>query len=248
MLLDANAEVNLNSRDTVLHMACKKLCPETVRLLLEAGADANGTFDFDPILHCLIMRKCEDGQVAAKIEILELLLDAGAALEQPEPKFTSGVIDIPNHCLSAMHECAAAKDGCERVATARALLRHDRSHLQTLAHYGTSPLELAMQHKHVDIVRLFIDEMPISKQQNNRNIPWFKFTFSIFKMDATMQSRIREVLRLVLGAGVDVMGVDKHGCTALMMAVDSEHTKFGDTAAKAYISDIIDHIRGVELI
>jgi ankyrin repeat protein len=238
MLLDANAAVKPASNYSVLEKACEKLCPETVRVLLEAGADANGISGHGPILHCLVMTPCTDDQLAANIEILELLLDAGAALEPAE--------DSP--WPSALHRCVMSV-GCQGEAVARVLLGRCPSLVEARYGSGRTPLDVALGCNNVELVRLFVDERT-SLPQQCRSVALLANVFSVefISRNVALDSRIREVLRLVLGAGVDVMGVDKHGCTALMMAVDSEHTKFGDTAAKAYISDIIDHIRGVELI
>jgi ankyrin repeat protein len=244
MLLDAKAEVNPNSRDSVLYRACGKLCPETVRLLLEAGADANGTFCSVPILHCLMQRVCKDEEVAAKIEILELLIDAGAALEQPEPE-PSPVKTVRAYSLSVLRECVGNWRDSQEPVIVRALLR-GQARSECSYRDKVASLELALQSKHVDVIRVFLSEMSITTLlSTDSSFQWFS---SVFYTSTAKESEYREVLRLVLSAGANVMEVDENGYTALMMAMGSGVYAFSDVAVKAFISDVIDHIRGVELV
>jgi ankyrin repeat protein len=80
-LLDAKADVNPEGCDTVLRGACEKLRPHAVKALLAAGAEVNrrgSSRSASSALHYAVYAECTKDRVNDKIEIINLLLDAGA--------------------------------------------------------------------------------------------------------------------------------------------------------------------------
>jgi ankyrin repeat protein len=80
-LLDAKADVNPEGCDTVLRGACEKLRPDAVKALLAAGAEMNrrGSSEYaSSALYYAVHAECTKDRVNDKIEIVNLLLDAGA--------------------------------------------------------------------------------------------------------------------------------------------------------------------------
>jgi ankyrin repeat protein len=80
-LMDAKADVNPKGCDTVLRHACKNLRPESVKMLLDAGADVNRRGSYEgamSALYYVVYTECTKSRVKDKIEVINLLLAAGA--------------------------------------------------------------------------------------------------------------------------------------------------------------------------
>ncbi len=78
-LVDAPDEFN----STPLHLACKACLPEAVALLLRAGADTSrlNCLGFAPLHSCCCQPFDCPSKAGAALEVLQLLLDAGADLK-----------------------------------------------------------------------------------------------------------------------------------------------------------------------
>jgi ankyrin repeat protein len=80
-LLEAKADVNPEGCDTVLRGACEKLRPDAMKALLAAGAEVNRRGSYEEAssaLYYAVYAECTKDRVNDKIEIVNLLLDAGA--------------------------------------------------------------------------------------------------------------------------------------------------------------------------
>jgi hypothetical protein len=145
LLIDAKAEVDnpkiggLMASDqkyeTVFATACTKLRVDSVKVLLEAKADVNGGGNTQATaLQHAIRAPCTDDQVKDKFALIKLLIESGAhtrgfirgstVLQLILAVQTGGPSHLAQHSY-ALGYCMDADDSCNRVITAKTLLRHD---------------------------------------------------------------------------------------------------------------------------
>jgi hypothetical protein len=249
-LLDAKADVNPKNYGTVLQGACEQLRPDAVKMLLEAGAGVNhqGIIEVRTALHFAVYAKCTNDRVGDKIEVINVLLDAGANTRGSGFGFGCSVLHVPtdlgrdaSYNLDAAFTAVLARDP---------RLVHCRNHL------GSTPL-LNVLHRHqwvaLDLTKVLIDA---EADVNTTNI-YMNSACSlslIFTNETTSDDvgNMRKCLQLMLAAGANPTVCTVNGETLLMQlmayeadASDSDWDEIpesGFCGGPAFLADIINAV------
>jgi ankyrin repeat protein len=228
VLLDAKADVGVPH---VLRGAVDALQPEAVRMLLEAKADANCSTRISaetPLSRVLGPSiDCRDqDRVKRKLQVMELLLDAGAEYR-----------NIGGSC-SAAHICAGTLHDPSGVTAAEALVRRDPTVLQCVNGAGHTPMETAVLSLNAELVEVFIKHGADVNATCSANTPML---FTVCRAFRSEGSSARRVLRLLLAAGADPRACGGRNTTVLMELVRMKPA-VPELTVRACLYDVIESV------
>jgi hypothetical protein len=244
LLLDAKADVNPRGCVSVLQDACEKLYVDSVKMLLEAGAEPNAQIDgISPLFYAmypsLSPELCDDDQLA----IINLLFDAGARAVDPASD------------TSVLHKGLSRRtwQQMDISSVLGTVLARDPAALHCRDGSGATALMLTLQHsKRPRTVQALLDAGADPCARDHRNTPalFYLFWYKIAPEGVNIAS-VREVLRLMLSAGADPIVCNNDGETLIMQGllspVRSRHRRdvvlnCSDAASSALICDVLEAI------
>jgi hypothetical protein len=237
-LLEAGAAVNVPGHVSVLRAACEKLMPESVQLLLAAGADT-GTVWAERLVLSLMGQRCDAEHVGDKIAVMRLLLDAGLAaptvreIEVERCNAGTGDRDVQPEMLL------------------RALVERDPDMVaRESSDDGLLPLWSAAQVKNPGMVRVLLEAgadvgglAADARRSPPDSVPILFAIFSKHSISTAtaIQRRMRQTLGLLLDAGAQPTVLAASGRTVLMEALSGDQ-RVSDSAVGILIGDMIEHI------
>jgi hypothetical protein len=194
-LLDANARINHDIDESVLKASCSKLQPQSVELLLNAGATLNGTTGHHRSLVTAIRAPCSDDQADIKYALINLILNTPGSQTRD---LGAGA--------SALHVCATSYSTTNRTVSAKALLEHDPSLFECRDRTGLTPLMQAVWSKHVDLVRFLVGRGADVFARDNTGMPVIFYVFCLSSLVSRSEGALRdmrEIWRILVSAGAD---------------------------------------------
>jgi ankyrin repeat protein len=180
-LIEAGEDVNEKERPLVL--AAEKGNIDIVKLLLEHGADVNGTeskYGSAP-LHFAAQK--------GYLDVVKLLLDYGADINQLNDQGTT-----PLHF--------AAEGG--NIDIVKLLLEEGAEDINDTNDHGNTPLNFAAINGHIDVVKLLVESGANVNGENNHGVTSLLF--------AVWKSRIH-VVKLLIQSQANVNQTNKYGDT-----------------------------------
>jgi ankyrin repeat protein len=244
-LLDAKADVNPKGCDTVLRGACRKLQPDAVKMLLAAGADVNriGADAESSALSFAVYAVCPNDRVGDKIEIINMLFDAGADTRNCDKG--RSVLHLPLLIEEASYNLEAAFT---------AVLARDPGLVHCRDAKGNTP-QLLVAKNHLlspALMKVLIDaKADVDAIDNEHNtacsLPFRFYSDTTAENEATM----RRCLQLLLAAGADPTQCNGEGKTLLMQMVSMGEDAYGDWhglpesgfhSAPAVLADVINAV------
>jgi hypothetical protein len=246
-LLEAKAEVNPDEGDSVLKAACLKLRPDAVKMLLDAKADVNKrTTGASPLFYAMETMN-EDTRVAERIDLINLLFDAGVHSTDG----SQSAFHVPQHIRLGLRGNITPL-----VST---LLARSPGLLESRDGEGCTPLMAAVtaDPKFPELVDALIAAgADVNARDGNNQSVISCLCSSVPRLSTGKDLRgVREILGQLLSAGADPTACPDSGTTALMAlmlpsrwaededAGEEVHTHgIPEFACKAYIADILDSI------
>jgi ankyrin repeat protein len=245
-LLDAKADVNPEGCDTVLRGACEKLRPDAVKMLLAAGADVNrrsGNDKASSALYYAVYVKCSAGHISDKIEVINLLLEAGADMRDCGGGKSVLHLDEPSEYSSYQLQAVFA-----------ALLAYDPGLVHCRDASGATPLlRVLIRHKDPALVKVLLDaKADVDVMDNDGNTALSQLITK--RCDISFnRTNIRRICQQLVGAGADLTLCRESMETPLMMLMPRcqeapmEHlfdvcVENGPTAGHGILLDILDGI------
>jgi ankyrin repeat domain-containing protein 17 len=205
VLLEAKAEVSLDSGVSALLEACCKGALSAVEMLIEARADVNQKTPLTP-LESVIFGTMMDGE-GDRVGVVSTLLDAKASLGDSSTSY------------KLLHDCCGkCEDTMPKVA--RLLLDRDASMLNARDGEGRNALILAVQRDNVEMVEFLINQGIDVNCVDNEGKNAIMHLFSQFRNQvAKVENPLLYTLKLLLRTGVHVNARDKKGKTALFHVI-----------------------------
>jgi hypothetical protein len=252
-LLDAKADINPEGCGTVLRGACEKLQPESVKLLLGAGADVNkkkGKGEMSA-LDIAINAKCPNDRVGDKIEIINMLLDAGASTR--DFIWDQTVLHMPY--LSGKQ--ISVEPSYNLVAAYTAVLARDPGLVHCRDAQGATPLLSVAEKQSASpaLMKMLIEakaDVNAVDAQGKTVCSLLPFEFcDCCTPKSDRGANTRECLQLLFAAGADPTLCNDGGMTLLMqLASMREHLhedchwlpERGFRGGPAFLSDIINAV------
>jgi ankyrin repeat protein len=237
ILLDAKAEVNPEGCTSVLKTACDMLNVASVQMLLEAGANVNGSGRWMPLQYA-IQAKSTDTDINTadhtrdKVAVINLLLAAGAATRH----LCEG--------RSALHECVCIYGDEDVAILMKTLVDHDPELLECGDKDGRTPLMLSVylqRHRIRELIDIGVD---INSRDARGNTALHHLVIGRNSTYDQSHRRDREIVQLLLHSKIDPTVVNNNGYTALMLLV-SNGVSNGNTLDRprsALIADILDAV------
>jgi ankyrin repeat protein len=214
MLLDAGATVDFTQEPVlVLTAACEELQPESVKMLLDAGAVFDASEKSVKLIESVIShRPTADEDHAAQTAVLQLLLEKWVATV-PHQQGLHG-----NPWDNLMHHCVMKADRTTSSAICNTLLHHYPELLDLSPGYYYSPLMTAIEWKHTEMVTALLEagadlSVPLERRgcfEGTLFYPWFmeprlqeRHDFLQIVGTNAIRKSVRDTLRIILDAGAD---------------------------------------------
>ena len=238
LVLDAQASINIQNRSgyTPLMKAVMSNREDVTRALLDLGANPNiqDKFNRSPLIMAIKHNNAD---------IVQMLLDAGA-----DPNFDKyNILEGPI--------LQASRKGNGRIVK---MLSKAGADLNVQTQSGKTPLIMAIDQNHADVVQILIEEgaNPNCEKQKIFNCPIIR----------AIERRNKETIKILAEAGADLNIQDEEGYTPLMMTIQQKHTdgfftllnagadprlknKYGETVLKMIVySDSHIHNPPVDLV
>jgi hypothetical protein len=238
------ADINPEDCDTVLQGACEKLRPESVKLLLGAGADVNkGEIS---ALKIAINTRCPNDRVGDKIEIINMLLDAGASTRDCIDRKT--VLHMPYTCWEQL----ADEPSYNLVAAYTAVLARDPGLVHCRDDRGATPL-LSVARRHSAppaLIKVLIDAKAdvnaVDAEGETACSLWSFELYGYCTPKSDKEANTRRCLQLLLAAGADPTLCNDGEKTLLMQLVDNHYNyglpERGFEGAPAVLADVINAV------
>jgi ankyrin repeat protein len=235
LLIDAKADANPPDLETnLLSWPCEQLRLDTVRALLDAGADITaGASGCSPVLSA--MQGCREGASEEdKMALLELLLDAGARTVPEDESATT------------LHQCAMLPDYVDAAGPARRLLRHDPALLEAVNEDGHTALLSAVLERRADLTAVLVEAGADTAATDADGVPALHLLFLMFpdvNVDALEPRRMRDTLRALLPA-VDLAATDRGRRTVLMAAAATKLPRYliSDDTLSILLDDVLGRV------
>jgi ankyrin repeat protein len=247
-LLKAKADVNPpQGLEPVLKASCQRLCVDSVKLLLDAKANANGTVpgtgtecgamaNMRP-LHYAVRSKCTSEQINDNVSVINLLLNSGAKIR-------------PWGSPSMLASCLSADSSSNRPVSMQTLLSHDPQLALYHDDQGMTVLmhALGVDSMHPDVIKVLIHMgSDVNARGAKLSTPALFYLFGRTSSDyAHFDARLtRQSLQLLLDAGADPIACDANGRTLLMAMATGmmcRNVVVVDRACRILIADVLDRI------
>jgi ankyrin repeat protein len=207
LLLDSGAAVHGDGGGEALVQACKRLQPESVRLLLDAratltvGADAGSGVKVSPLL-CAVNAQCASDCEDDHVAVINHLIDAGA-------------LDHVNSDPYARAELCASMCRVSSARVVETLLRRDPGLLLAVDYTGNNLLLAAVRQGNVEMMRCLIKlGMDVNQRDSRGRTPL------LYGIALNLGFSLHTVMAL-LHAGADATSCSNDGETTLMAAMTS---------------------------
>jgi ankyrin repeat protein len=254
-LLDAKADVN-NEYISVLTAACKDFQPESVKLLLDAGARvssnsgeltlcvgagfSSGSDNFYSPMEYVMSALCPADRLDDKIAVINLLVDAeinNVSYETPD---------------SALHVCIRECKDANVDVIIKALAKRYPYMFERRDDQNETPLETVITGRVPQSVAKFkalieagVDVSPMLSVAGDA--PLFAY---VFCSSHVRSADIRDILRIFLHANIDVTACDDYGMTLLMWMMIATDTyglfdtvrQMPDRMTSMLCAETIEHI------
>jgi ankyrin repeat protein len=242
LLLAAKVSVSgADNKYPVLLSACARLSLESVKLLLEAGADANESANGCTPLFYAVTAKCPADRVQDKIAIINTLLDAGAGTDEI-------FSDLMSTCETPAQGMPKVNYGAEAVLAS--LLKRIPWLLHERGDDGATAL-MKMTKLCPDatqMIEMLIDAGADAHARDDKGVSATAHLLMLIPgWPARGLQRIRQSLRLLLEVGVDPAECSGDGTTLLMRAVSSLNSRVSqepqvtaDRASCMYIVELVN--------
>jgi hypothetical protein len=214
-LLDSKADVNPEGCDTVLRGACEKLRPDAVKMLLAAGAKVNRVSGRGgrSALDYAVYAKCPGDQVCHKVEIINMLLDAGASTRNCDEG--ASVLHLP---------CLDGEQSYNLEAAFAAVLARDPGLVHWRDVHGATPLLSVVGRHSVSptLVKVLIDAKADVNAVDAQDHPVCLLPFESQNYRTTWEDKanMRRCLQLLLDAGANpALHRGEGGKTLLMQLI-----------------------------
>jgi ankyrin repeat protein len=237
VLLEAKANVNPKRGDCALRGACTMLRPDAVKMLIDAGANANDVnFGRTSLIYAL-EAKCTAEQADDLTKVVKLLLEAG--------------VDTFGN-IAPLQLCTNPNQPYQKEAM-KALLKHDPCMADDVDSSGLTALMCAtMSHtRSPSALSVLTDAGVRLDDVGDQGKPAlffaFKYVDEVWK-GIRRPRYMRECLQLLLRAGADPTVTDKRGWTLLMDLIGFQDPCrmypyiVDDHVSRILISDILDAI------
>jgi ankyrin repeat protein len=225
MLIDAKADMNPKDCVSVLLKACAKIQPESVKMLLHAGARIRKTKYADECVYRrVLLHECTEETAKAKLAVVELFLNESRRLSADVSRFLPAVSEDP--CM-------------ERIIDA-VLQRHPEL-LNSVDYRGKTLLSHSVENKKVRMVKYLVS---IGAEVNNRSAVSL-LSLLIYHRWGTPCPRSRAILRILTDAGLDLSERDDMDRTTFMNALRGND----DWVSVTFIRDMAETvlIRGLSV-
>jgi hypothetical protein len=225
MLLDAKADVNPKKLYSVLYSACTRFEPDSVTMLLDAGADPrNGLRSQESPLYTALTTPCPEDRLQEKAKTIDILLTAISSRERSIDEM---------ECLRRFTLAAEAGSVLDVI------LEKYPKVLKYIDSQGETALYKAVAGMRADKVLWMVSA--------GANINCENLIFALFadyRMFQYVALRARDTLRVLLDAGVDLGVCDGTGRTAFMACFnvdeswDSDVSRSSDASLSVLIRDM----------
>jgi ankyrin repeat protein len=247
-LLEAKADVNPEGCDTVLRGACEKLRPDAVKALLAAGADVNRVGSYEGAMSALyyaVYAECAKDRVRDKIEVINMLIDAGANTRNcGEGKSVLHPGELPE-CWSYNLDTAFA-----------AVLARDPELVHCRDASGATPLlQLLRQHKEPAPVKVLLDAKADVNATDKHGNSALSQLVTVQRYDKPDGMNIRRIVRMLVDAGADFTQTSQGAMTETQLMslvrptevrgwnfISDGHLESGRLVGDAVLQDVIEAI------
>jgi ankyrin repeat protein len=219
LLLDAQAEVGMRGCKSMIRGACENLNPESLKMLLAAGAEATASVDdeFRPMFSVVVADCGEDAFMTdAKLDIINALFEHGKLPGREH--LVAGLRDAFERILTRAPKPAPVSEQVLRVAAL--LLQHEPSLARVRwDKTDSSALQEAVERADVPLARLLIDAGADAScvTVSGLSLPMVAVCF---EADSAVECRqVREMLRFLFAAGAGVTTCDPEGNSMPMVAI-----------------------------
>jgi hypothetical protein len=239
-LLDAKANANPSENVSVVKEACARLQPESVRMLLDAGADVNGGNVYDKPIAAALWAVPTADHPNAMLEVVKLLLDARASVKR-----------VCEQGGSALHACvsnsAMSRDPVPVPhEVVELLLSHDAGLLEALNDDGMSAVALSVYNANEAMLKFFINYITNRDMLEMSREPLISYAvkYWIYAPPEILDDK-QNVIPILLEAGIDPLRLNAAGETVLMIAVgegdpyEEEGMPEDDHAVSQWIANIL---------
>jgi hypothetical protein len=224
LLLDAKAKVDADDTSVIL-AACKRLQPDAVKMLLDAGANTRDYY----LIQTVCRAPCTDAQVRDKVALLQLLLGAKRAKQQDKSRDYVGISTLHDVMRERNDDWTLVTGDTHHDAVLKVLLAHDPSllekpHYSSELKFNQTPLVIATESNSVSptTVRVLLEAgADTTAWTQEGRLAFFRLLFgwcSWSHIGAPLRF-MREKLRLLLGAGADPRGCFLEHITVMMALV-----------------------------
>jgi ankyrin repeat protein len=244
-LLDAKADVNPEGCDTVLRGACEKLRPDAVKALLAAGAEVDRMGSYEgakSALHYAVYARCTNDRVRDKIEVINMLFDAGA--DTRECGGGRSTLELGRMFCDSSYNLDAAF---------AAVLARDPGLVHCRDASGATPLlQVLRKHKDPALVKVLLDaKADVNAVDTDGTTALSQLVIVDDWVSFGDRSSSRNILRQLVAAGVNITQCVEGKDTALTRLMGPHRGGYqhwnlceeqGPTAGHGILTDILDAI------